>query len=349
MSHTHTAIDFWKEFLAMYRSMPELWLVRSKLYRDRQLKLESYTRLLELLRTTDGHANIHTLKRKINNFRTSYRRELRKVLASGNTYKPSLWYFVELDFLYELETGELQLEDITAVDRDRVRNPIVLRNESKKSVALGARLAEQEVPISFVLKQEIEVDEDISEDMHQFETEDADIMSDTFNHEEDMLRIDAVGDGDVEPEAEPDNDPELDNMEDHVEDYRNNSSAESITVSSHLQHNGESQTSDKSGRRIRSRSRRSRSSNDTDYVDTARKRRNVETSNRDRDWHREREGKHESDSEYECELMGKRVASHFRRMRPDQRLFAERIISEVLVYGRLNRLSFEAQFSLGQK
>ncbi|KMZ09504.1 uncharacterized protein LOC6740095 isoform X2 [Drosophila simulans] len=191
--------------------------------------------------------------------------------------------------------------------------------------------------------------ENVDDSLDETSIQDVDIMSDTFNHEEDMLRIDAVGDGDVEPEAEPDNDPELDNMEDHVEDYRNNSSAGSITVSSHLQHNGESQTSDKSGRRIRSRSRRSRSSNDTDYVDTARKRRNVETSNRDRDWNREREGKHESDSEYECELMGKRVASHFRRMRPDQRLFAERIISEVLVYGRLNRLSFEAQFSLGQK
>lgn len=184
-------------------------------------------------------------------------------------------------------------------------------------------------------------------------------MSDTFPHEEDMLRLDAVGDGDVEPEPEPDNDPELDNMDDHVDDYRNNSSAGSIknngyqqhTVSSHQQHNGESQTSDKSGRRIRNRRRRS--SNDTDYVEAARKRRNVETSNRDRDWHRERDRerdrKHESDSEYECELIGKRMASHFRRMRPDQRLFAERIISEVLVYGRMNRLSFETQFSMGHK
>eukprot|EP00099_Drosophila_melanogaster_P026663 NP_727638.1 uncharacterized protein Dmel_CG4004, isoform B [Drosophila melanogaster] len=339
--------------------MPELWLVRSKLYRDRQLKLESYSRLLELLRTTDSYANIHTLKRKINNFRTSYRRELRKVLDSGNTYKPTLWYFKELDFLYELETGELQLEGIVAADRDLVRNSKVLQNESNKTITFGAQLAEQEVSMSFIVKREIEVDENITEDMQQLETEDVDIMSDAFPHEEDMLRLDAVGDGDVEPEPEPDNDPELDNMDDHVDDYRNNSSAGSIknngyqqhTVSSHQQHNGESQTSDKSGRRIRNRRRRS--SNDTDYVEAARKRRNVETSNRDRDWHRERDRerdrKHESDSEYECELIGKRMASHFRRMRPDQRLFAERIISEVLVYGRMNRLSFETQFSMGHK
>lgn len=155
--------------------MPELWLVRSKLYRDRQLKLESYSRLLELLRTTDSYANIHTLKRKINNFRTSYRRELRKVLDSGNTYKPTLWYFKELDFLYELETGELQLEGIVAADRDLVRNSKVLQNESNKTITFGAQLAEQEVSMSFIVKREIEVDENITEDMQQLETEVSDL------------------------------------------------------------------------------------------------------------------------------------------------------------------------------
>lgn len=49
-------------------------------------------------------------------------------------------------------------------------------------------------------------------------------------------------------------------------------------------------------------------------------------------------------AENECDLIGKRMAAHFRNMRPDQRLFAERIISEVLVYGRMNRLSLDARF-----
>ncbi|XP_022216049.1 uncharacterized protein LOC111070057 isoform X2 [Drosophila obscura] len=52
----------------------------------------------------------------------------------------------------------------------------------------------------------------------------------------------------------------------------------------------------------------------------------------------------EDHAESECVLIGKRMAAHFRNMRPDQRLFAERIISEVLVYGRMNRLSLRARF-----
>lgn len=97
--------------------MPELWLTNSKDYRNRKLKARSYDRLLAHMLTTDPTANIHMVKRKINNLRTSYRRELRKVLESkssmhgqfaGEEYVPSLWYFNELEFLYDQETGEAQ-------------------------------------------------------------------------------------------------------------------------------------------------------------------------------------------------------------------------------------------------
>lgn len=109
--------EFWKDFFRLYRSMPELWLTNSKDYRNRKLKARSYERLLRHMLTSDPYANIHMVKRKINNLRTSYRRELRKVLESkssangvyGNEeYVPSLWYFNELEFLYDQETGEAQ-------------------------------------------------------------------------------------------------------------------------------------------------------------------------------------------------------------------------------------------------
>ncbi|XP_001978346.3 uncharacterized protein LOC6551234 isoform X1 [Drosophila erecta] len=357
MSHTRTAIDFWKEFLGMYRSMPELWLVRSKLYRDRRLKVESYGRLLELLRASDSNVNIHTLKRKINNFRTSYRRELRKVLDSNNTYTPSLWYFKELDFLYELETGELKL----AAEQDHDLK--VRQQEANTSVAIEAHLSESEDSLASMQQRE---NGDITEDndndqVHRLDAEEVDMIAETFQNEEDVLRLNAVVDGDVEPETEPDHDPEAENMgpevEHHVEDYRDNSLVDSVKNSgylaspSHLRLNAESLAFDKSVGRIRIRRRRS--SNDTEYGETVKKRRNEETPNRDRDreikkeWDLDRV--HESDSEHECELIGKRMATHFRHMRPDQRLYAERIISEVLVYGRMNRLSFEAKFILGEK
>lgn len=110
--------------------MPELWLVRSKPYRNRRLKDESYGRLLTLLRQFDRHANIHSLKRKINNFRTSYRRELRKVLCSEQTYVPALWYFKDLDFLCELETGDMQYTRELGTEIEAEPEPLALQNQN---------------------------------------------------------------------------------------------------------------------------------------------------------------------------------------------------------------------------
>lgn len=62
-----------------------------------------------------------------------------------------------------------------AADRDLVRNSKVLQNESNKTITFGAQLAEQEVSMSFIVKREIEVDENITEDMHQLETEVSDL------------------------------------------------------------------------------------------------------------------------------------------------------------------------------
>ncbi|XP_017850323.1 uncharacterized protein LOC108605223 isoform X3 [Drosophila busckii] len=48
--------------------------------------------------------------------------------------------------------------------------------------------------------------------------------------------------------------------------------------------------------------------------------------------------------DHECDLVGKRMAAHFRNMSTNQRLFAERIIGEVLLYGRMEKLSINARF-----
>lgn len=132
--------SFWLDFFHLYRSMPELWQTNSKEYRNRKLKAASYERLLQHMRQSDPTSNIHMLKRKINNLRTSYRRELRKVLESKSLssrsargangqvevdeeeeeeYVPTLWYYNELDFLYEQETGEAQTLLQSPVEQSR--------------------------------------------------------------------------------------------------------------------------------------------------------------------------------------------------------------------------------------
>ncbi|XP_016923874.3 serine/threonine-protein kinase fray2 isoform X2 [Drosophila suzukii] len=365
MSHSHTAIEYWTEFFQMYRSMPELWLVRSKMYRDRRLKDESYGRLLDLMHTTDPHANIHTLKRKINNFRTSYRRELRKVLDSDHSYVPSLWYFKELDFLYELETGEMQLSNArVAHDQDPDTREV---HHNDESISVYQPVMESEETLVFEQRDESGVEnsgmgvnlieESESDQVQHMVSEDDDMFSESFHTEEDVLRLEVGADVEAEPEPEPEHDqePEVETSirlksEHKVEDYQANSLvtvksspyANTSSSSAHLRHNSEPMT--------RIRIRRRRSSNDTDYGQSARKRRVEEIPDRDRDRERDiergrdRDRSRESESENECDLIGRRMATHFRHMRPDQRLFAERIISEVLVYGRMNRLSFEARF-----
>ncbi|XP_017011070.2 serine/threonine-protein kinase prpf4B isoform X2 [Drosophila takahashii] len=195
--------------------------------------------------------------------------------------------------------------------------------------------------------------ESMDDSLDETSIHDDDMFSEPFHTEEDVLRLEAVGDGEAEPEPElepeHDQDPETE-AEHKVDDYQGN-----IKNNPYANNPSSSIATDKTNRRIRIRRRRS--SNDTDYGETGRKRRVEEIPDRDRDRDRERERdrdrgrdrERESESENECELIGRRMATHFRHMRPDQRLYAERIISEVLVYGRMNRLSFEARFLPGPK
>lgn len=81
-------------------------MVKSSEYHDRKLKNAAYIKLIEKLKEIDPDANRDKVVKKINNLRTSYRKELRKVTKSTRSaagpedlYVPSLWYFDLLRFL----------------------------------------------------------------------------------------------------------------------------------------------------------------------------------------------------------------------------------------------------------
>ncbi|KAJ8952886.1 hypothetical protein NQ318_006502 [Aromia moschata] len=100
--------EFWREFIRMYKRLPALWRVKSDAYKNRKLKDESYQILIEKLRDLIPDADRETAKKKINALRTNYRREIKKIKESQGdddnyTYKPTLWYFGELDFLRDQE------------------------------------------------------------------------------------------------------------------------------------------------------------------------------------------------------------------------------------------------------
>ncbi|XP_063381710.1 uncharacterized protein LOC134668132 [Cydia fagiglandana] len=98
-----------KECIKLYRSLPSLWNVKSKVYYDRERKKKAYAVLLSKYREMFPDATREDVKKKLNNLRSNYRKELKKYLnamAAGESYTPSLWYFNELDFLYEEESSE---------------------------------------------------------------------------------------------------------------------------------------------------------------------------------------------------------------------------------------------------
>ncbi|XP_030373159.1 uncharacterized protein LOC115623092 [Scaptodrosophila lebanonensis] len=92
---------FWTEFLLLYRSLPAVWKVKSPEYSSRALKTSSYEKLVRKLREVEPDADRALVVKKINSFRTNFRRDLRKrnACADDEHFESTLWYFELLGFL----------------------------------------------------------------------------------------------------------------------------------------------------------------------------------------------------------------------------------------------------------
>nr|XP_049707832.1 uncharacterized protein LOC126056943 isoform X1 [Helicoverpa armigera] len=106
MSHLTGGVgrEFWHEFLQMYRSYPCLWDVKDPSYLRKDVKREAYAVLLAKVNEVDPTATLDTVKKKIDSFRTAFRREEKKVILSMHSgaldseiYSPTLWYYRELE------------------------------------------------------------------------------------------------------------------------------------------------------------------------------------------------------------------------------------------------------------
>ena len=94
------------EFISIYEQEPCLWSVKSKGYHDRGKRETAYKKLIQKLKEIDPNADRDAVVKKINAFRTNYRKEKKKVensIKSGagtdEIYTPSLWYFGIFEFL----------------------------------------------------------------------------------------------------------------------------------------------------------------------------------------------------------------------------------------------------------
>ncbi|XP_044765906.1 uncharacterized protein LOC123322127 [Coccinella septempunctata] len=106
-------------FIELYRQHPCLWRMRDDNYSNKKMKDEAYSVLLDFYRKTAPTATLDTVKKKINNLRSAFRKELKKVRnsrlessADGSPYTPSLWYYDLLMFSADQE------ESRSTVDSD---------------------------------------------------------------------------------------------------------------------------------------------------------------------------------------------------------------------------------------
>ncbi|XP_034481998.1 uncharacterized protein LOC117787558 [Drosophila innubila] len=102
--------QFWCEFLKLYQQMPELWDVHHTDYRNKELRNESYEILQTKLTEIEPNATKSDVGRRINIFRTNYRREQMRILKQQslglhpNLCKPTLWFYENMSFLQTQES-----------------------------------------------------------------------------------------------------------------------------------------------------------------------------------------------------------------------------------------------------
>ncbi|XP_063537581.1 uncharacterized protein LOC134746939 [Cydia strobilella] len=86
-----------------YRKLPFLWKKEHEEYSNKAVREEGYKELLDIYQNWDEESTITTLKKKIDNLRSNYLKEHKKVVASeragGKVHVPSLWYYNLLTFL----------------------------------------------------------------------------------------------------------------------------------------------------------------------------------------------------------------------------------------------------------
>ncbi|KAG5896537.1 hypothetical protein JTB14_030742 [Gonioctena quinquepunctata] len=125
MAESSKNTAFVTEFIDIYRKLPCLWKVKSKSYSNRHEKNKAYEKLLLFYKQTDPNATIDSVKKKINNLRCTFRKELKKLRkskrsgeGSDNVYVPTLWYFNLLMFTADQEEPRTSISNDTQSDEE---------------------------------------------------------------------------------------------------------------------------------------------------------------------------------------------------------------------------------------
>ncbi|XP_047992816.1 uncharacterized protein LOC125231411 [Leguminivora glycinivorella] len=117
--------DLVLELLALYKSFPCLWKIKSEQYKNKNLKKEAYDKIVIFCKEKGfPDANRDFVVKKLQSLRGSFRKELRKVEDSHRNgteevYQSSLWYY---DYLLFTKDQELPTDSIYNADEDPDEN-----------------------------------------------------------------------------------------------------------------------------------------------------------------------------------------------------------------------------------
>lgn len=120
--------EFWGEFFQLYKEQPCLWQIKSKDYLNKYKKNEAYGKLAEKLKEKYPDATTDLVKKKINIYRSNFRKEAKKVqdsMRSGSgtddVYTPTWAYYEDLMFLKDQEAIRTSISNLEAHE---VRNTL---------------------------------------------------------------------------------------------------------------------------------------------------------------------------------------------------------------------------------
>lgn len=128
--------QYWREFLKLYQHMPELWDIHHADYRNKELRNESYEILQNKLREIQPNATKSDVGRRINIFRTNYRREQMRIWKQqelglhSDLCKPTLWFFDNMSFLLSQESFQNRT-------KRKAGNPGLRKRVFKKNVSIS--------------------------------------------------------------------------------------------------------------------------------------------------------------------------------------------------------------------
>ncbi|XP_034840503.1 uncharacterized protein [Maniola hyperantus] len=92
-----------KDLLRMYREAPCLWDQTDLLYMNKEARKEAFQAILKKMKTYHEDITLDIVKRKLENMRATYKREVRRMLAARQRgedgYRTTLWYFDLMAFI----------------------------------------------------------------------------------------------------------------------------------------------------------------------------------------------------------------------------------------------------------